>query len=136
MKSAFILQHAYELDGCEEIKFIGVYTSSEEAQKTVERLRAQPGFKNYPDDFHITEYEFNKDHWTGGFSTLITIMVKDTNGNWHPTTAAREPDNTCQIIEKYEDDSLWEFKDGDIVRCELLDNELRAVEKVGAGEQA
>lgn len=75
MKSVFVLQHSYELEGCEETKFIGVYASEQDAQDAIGRLKLQPGFIDRPSDFHIDEYEINKDHWTEGFFTASA----DTN---------------------------------------------------------
>lgn len=129
MKSVFVLHHSYELDGYDETKLIGVYTSNEEAQLAIERLIGKPGFRNYPDAFGVTEYELDKDHWLEGFVTITTIMVKDIHGNWKAVTAAVEPGDAYIIIEKYQNDLLGEFKDGDIVSCELRDGELYAVEK-------
>ena len=37
------------------------------AQDAVTRIVTQPGFANFPDGFHIDEYEMDKDHWTEGF---------------------------------------------------------------------
>ncbi|MEO7330934.1 MAG: hypothetical protein ABI193_20330 [Minicystis sp.] len=64
-----VVQHVHESeDGQEEsVKFIGVYETAEGAERAVERLRAQPGFKDAPDGFAITEYELNRDHWTEGY---------------------------------------------------------------------
>ncbi len=70
MNTVFIVQHSYQLDDCEETKFIGAYSSKEEAEKAVERLQKQPGFDKLPDCFCIDEYELNKDHWTEGFITV------------------------------------------------------------------
>jgi len=70
MGTVFILQHERpETEDCmEDVKFIGAYSSEASAQAAVERLRIQPGFRDYPDDFTIDEYEVDKDHWTEGFT--------------------------------------------------------------------
>ncbi|MFK7900988.1 MAG: hypothetical protein AB8B61_09550 [Cyclobacteriaceae bacterium] len=70
MKTVFILQHSYDLDGCDETKLIGVYSTKHEAENAVHRLREQEGFKRTIEGFEIDEYEINKDHWTEGFITL------------------------------------------------------------------
>jgi len=72
MKSVFVLQHTYELDGCDEIKFIGVYSTKREAENAIERLSKQNGFKDRIEGFTIDEYEINKDYWTEGFVTMYT----------------------------------------------------------------
>lgn len=51
----------------EDVKLIGAYASEAAAQAAIERLRKQPGFRDYPDDFTIDAYEIDKDHWTEGF---------------------------------------------------------------------
>lgn len=79
MTSVFILQHCRTDDfGYDNVKMIGAYTSRIEAEGAVERLRAMPGFCDYPaildplkdeetSGFTIDEYALNKDHWTEGF---------------------------------------------------------------------
>jgi hypothetical protein len=69
MATVFILQHERPETGdrTEDVKFIGAYSSRASAQLAVDRLRSQPGFRDYPDDFSIDEYEIDKDHWTEGF---------------------------------------------------------------------
>jgi len=72
MSTVFILQHERPEthDRMEDVKFIGAYSSRACAQEAVERLRLQPGFRDYPDDFTIDEYEIDKDHWAEGFIVL------------------------------------------------------------------
>ena len=65
-----VVQHSYDREGCEEIKFIGAYTSEDAAQEAISRARHQVGFLDHPTDFHISRYELGKDHWTEGFVTL------------------------------------------------------------------
>jgi homoserine kinase type II len=69
MATVFILQHERPEteDRMEDVKFIGAYSSHASAQAAVERLRSQPGFRDYPDAFTIDEYEIDKDHWIEGF---------------------------------------------------------------------
>lgn len=67
LTSIFVLQHSYNLDGCDETKFIGVYRTPETAEAAIVRLRAQPGFRMHPDDFTIDRYDLDEDHWTEGF---------------------------------------------------------------------
>lgn len=69
MGKVFILQHErpetkYRM---EDVKLIGAYSSEASAQAAIERLRTQPGFRDYPDDFTIDAYEIDKDHWSEGF---------------------------------------------------------------------
>lgn len=72
MRTVFILQHERpETDAMEgDLKFVGAYSSQASAEAAVERLRKQPGFCDYPDDFSIDEYVIDKDYWTKGFVLL------------------------------------------------------------------
>ena len=82
MRTVFVLQHVNVLpDGEEDVKFIGVYRSSEAAHAAIERLKVQPGFCEHPrlidpetrDDvagFFLDAYELDKDHWSEGFVTV------------------------------------------------------------------
>ncbi|MCO4782684.1 MAG: hypothetical protein KC646_10210 [Candidatus Cloacimonetes bacterium] len=69
-KKVYLLQHCYELNDQEEVKVIGIYSSKEEANNTIERLVLEVGFKDYPDKFFVDEYLLNKDHWCDGFVTV------------------------------------------------------------------
>lgn len=72
MSSVFVVQHSYEQDDdchCEETKFIGVYSSINEATSAIERLKRQPGFSSRPEAFFIDEYPLNVDHWSEGYIT-------------------------------------------------------------------
>ncbi len=69
----FVVQHCHDLiDGEEETKFIGVYSTYASAQAAVERLKLQPGFRDTPNDFYINEYEIDKDHWVEGYVTSVS----------------------------------------------------------------
>jgi len=119
LKTVFIVEHSYDLDSCEETKFIGVYSTEQEAKLAVERLKKQPGFFDRPNDFHINEHELNKDHWTEGYATVSNIQVKNKEGNWITVVAQFLADGNYKIVENhYEDDSTNEFQGNDIVRCE------------------
>ena len=131
MKTVFVLQHSYERDFCDETKFIGVYATNELAQAALERLKIQPGFRDRQENFCIDEYELDKDHWTEGFSVMTAVEVKDKDGNWMTVEAVQLINGTYQIIETYRNDELGEFKNLDIVKCEIIDNVLYAKELVG-----
>jgi hypothetical protein len=67
----YVLQHVHEsADGAEDVKLIGVYSSRENAQAAVARLRQVPGFSDDPTGFHIDEYSIDRDQWAEGYSTL------------------------------------------------------------------
>jgi len=80
MKSVFIVQHLHvHPDGQrKDLKLIGAYRSLEAAHAAIERLRSQPGFRDFPrlldplvdtgqSGFYIDEYELDNDHWPEGF---------------------------------------------------------------------
>jgi hypothetical protein len=68
--AVFVLQHSYDLDGCDETKFIGVYGTREAAEAALARLQTAPGFHERPHDFSIERYELDRDHWGEGFTTV------------------------------------------------------------------
>ena len=71
MASVFVLQHMHTRgDGVEDVKFIGVYSSREQAQAAVARLGRLPGFRDAPDGFHIDEYRVDQDHWAEGYALV------------------------------------------------------------------
>lgn len=71
MKYVFVIQHLREdPDGYDNVKFIGVYSTRELAERVVESYKRLPGFSEYPEGFYIDRYEIDKDHWTEGFVDL------------------------------------------------------------------
>ena len=67
----YVLQHVHAMaDGEEDVKFIGVYSSRENAQAAIARLSQAPGFSDALAGFHIDEYQMDKDQWVEGYSTL------------------------------------------------------------------
>lgn len=73
MTKVYVLQHVHSLEeGVEDIKFIGVYSSRENAQAAIARLSKAPGFCEAIADFHIDEYQIDKDQWVEGYSTLAS----------------------------------------------------------------
>ena len=70
MKYLYVLQHVHKFpDGTEDVKLIGIYSSSKNAEKAITRLIQKPGFSENRDGFFIDEYEIDVDHWTDGFHT-------------------------------------------------------------------
>ncbi len=68
----YVLQHEYEVtEDRDDTKFIGVYSTRENAEAAIGRLATQPGFAEHPTGFCIDEYETDEDHWTEGFATMI-----------------------------------------------------------------
>ncbi len=46
---------------------IGVYRTEENAQAALERVKDQPGFRDFPEGLQAHEYVLDQDHWTQGF---------------------------------------------------------------------
>lgn len=130
MNTVFLVQHLYDLENNEEVKFVGVYSSLEKAQQAIERLRLLPGFMEKPEGFNIDEYTLNQDHWTEGFVTITSVEVPDIMGKWKTVQATELPDGNYQIIEYYENDQLGNYQNGDIVRVEEREGNLYAIEKI------
>ncbi len=82
MQRAYLLQHLHVLPhGEDDAKVIGIYSSKEAARAAVDRLKHQPGFRDFPrivnadideqpDGFYIDEYVVDQDHWQEGYETL------------------------------------------------------------------
>ena len=66
----YIVEHSYILDGCEEIKHIGVFTTKKKAKKAVKKLKKQKGFKKHKKGFTIGPCKLNQIYWDGGFFTV------------------------------------------------------------------
>jgi len=82
MPSVYLLQHCHVLsNGEEDVKIIGIYSSSSMALAAISSVKDQPGFSDSPrlidplsedeiDGFYIDEYILDQDHWTEGFITV------------------------------------------------------------------
>jgi hypothetical protein len=71
MTKAYVLQHEHvREDGAEDVKFIGVYSSRDNAQAAITRLGQAPGFSEALAGFHIDEYQLDKDQWVEGYSAV------------------------------------------------------------------
>lgn len=87
MASVFLAEHSYEnVDGIDETKLIGVFTSRDLAARAVESVSKQPGFVDIPDHFTIDEYQVDDVHWETGFVTEInqvswSVWRRDDLGN-------------------------------------------------------
>jgi hypothetical protein len=68
MSSVHMLWHLRPEDHEEEdVKIIGIYSTLKNAQDAIERFIKEPGFKDFPTGFQITEYELDRDSWVEGF---------------------------------------------------------------------
>jgi hypothetical protein len=69
----YLAQHVHEFDdGHEDVKMLGVFSSEENAQAAIARVKDQPGFKDTPEGFHVTEYQVDTESvgWGEGFVTV------------------------------------------------------------------
>jgi hypothetical protein len=70
-REVFLVQHVHVLDdGEEDVKTIGIYSTREAAERAVERLKAQPGFREAPEGFTTDLFWVDQDHWEQGYVTL------------------------------------------------------------------
>ena len=76
----YIVEHLHILyDDVEDIKFLGVFSTKEKAEKAIQILSKQPGFKDFPkiiDDNDIENFYIIKvvvdeiAEWKEGFTTV------------------------------------------------------------------
>lgn len=71
--TVFLLWHVREMpDQEEDAKLLGVYSSELKAEQARDDAKAQPGFCDYPDGFHISRYRVDERKWIEGFVTVMT----------------------------------------------------------------
>jgi hypothetical protein len=67
--TVWLLWFEQERDEGEDTElFIGVYRTKQGAESAIDRLKSQPGFRDYPEGFHVYESILDKDGWTEGFA--------------------------------------------------------------------
>ncbi|MER1974339.1 MAG: phosphotransferase, partial [Psychrobacter alimentarius] len=71
--TVFVLEHALYKDDdknndVEGYKLIGVFATEQQAQTAMSQLKMQPGFKDYPNGFHIDAYPLGQINWSQGFN--------------------------------------------------------------------
>jgi len=118
MPKVFVLQHEYEWCNRDEVKFIGVYATRDDAQAAVDRLCAQPGFRNWPNGFSVDGYELGVDHWIEGFITQINILIPSRTiaGAYHVAGSVWRPGDLYEVTDIADPDDAM-FAVGDVVRC-------------------
>jgi hypothetical protein len=68
MKFVYTVDHVYEVNDTEEVKFIGVFSSRKVAQEAINQLRDKPGFRDHPKKaFLIGRVKIDRIGWTEGF---------------------------------------------------------------------
>jgi len=67
-ESVWLLWFEQEDAGAGDIEcLIGVYRTEQAAKDAIKRVKGQPGFRDFPEGFVISEYKLDRDHWTEGF---------------------------------------------------------------------
>jgi hypothetical protein len=69
-RRVFLVWHAHDLIEEVDVKLLGVFSTQERADERVARARQEDGFRDYPDNFEVSEYVVDEDTWTTGFVTL------------------------------------------------------------------
>ena len=68
--SVYMVEHSYELEDCDETKFIGIFSTEEEAKRIVTEYQNLLGFKDYPNNFFINKCQLDIAEWCEGFVTV------------------------------------------------------------------
>lgn len=110
MNTVFVLEHLYESadTSVQEAKLIGVYSSREKAEKAIEKLIKQPGFRDFPDYFNIDEYVIDQNHWDEGFITetyepKYSVWRQDDNGNVYLVKDKLTEIDAFRLVREYEE---------------------------------
>jgi hypothetical protein len=53
-----------------------VYRNEADALAAKERLKNQPGFREYPDGFITAKYDIGRDHWTEGLALRGNTQIE------------------------------------------------------------
>ncbi len=71
MRFVYVLQYVYDYEEngeCEDVKFLGVFSSKFEAQEAIKNYIKLPGFNKYGIEcFNIDKCEIDKLEWKMGF---------------------------------------------------------------------
>lgn len=71
MGTVFLLYHVHEFeDGPDDSKLIGVFSSMDHARAAQRQVQDQPGFRDLPEGFLISEMKVDRVEWREGFVTL------------------------------------------------------------------
>ena len=71
MEYVYKVDHVYEVENVEEIKFIGIFSSMEKANEVVKSLTLQAGFKDHPiEAFQISKVKIDRIGWAEGFISI------------------------------------------------------------------
>jgi len=93
----FLLQHSYKISGyCDEIKYIGLFSSREKAKKAINKLKYQDGFKKYKNGFSIDRYIVDQVFWKKSISYQDSKNFNKKN--IYQLEYDISEDNRCEVI--------------------------------------
>jgi hypothetical protein len=67
--TVYLLTHEHELEGCDLLKILGVYSAQSLAEAAQAYFSTQPGFCDHQGGFVIEECQLDKHLWSEGFIT-------------------------------------------------------------------
>lgn len=68
LNTVFSVSHYYTIHTfLDDERYIGVFSSLEKAENAIEELKNKPGFKDYQNDFDISELDLDILFWPTGF---------------------------------------------------------------------
>lgn len=70
MEKVYLVQHEHLINGVEDVKVIGIYSTQIPARRAIERAKSLVGFCDTPDGFYMDEYKLDEDYWTEGYITV------------------------------------------------------------------
>lgn len=78
------------------------------AEKAIERLVRQPGFRDFPDCFSMDQYIIDQDHWEDGFSPVAgepkySVWRQDDNGNIFLVKDKLTEIDAFRLVREFED---------------------------------
>ena len=138
MTTAYLLQHVRTIDGQDDVKVIGVYSSKTLARDAITRLSTAQGFRD-GGEFSIDPYELDEDHWKEGYVTLVTLhvpLLDEGTDVWRPIQAELLSENRYRVLGPMPEDEAWEFPPDSIVSAverELSSGPCLVAEKPRSG---
>lgn len=67
MPVVYLLYHSIPRGEHEDNKLIGVYSTAQNADAAIQRLKDKPGFRDPSGTFTVDAYPIDQDHWAEGF---------------------------------------------------------------------
>lgn len=79
MECVYLLDHVYEKDGEEVVKFIGAFSSEENAKAVVGKLKNMRGFNRFPEEcFVVSRCIVDQYGWSDGFIDWDEALKRDS----------------------------------------------------------